>query len=201
MHKRDAREFDVFVHSVGAQLLRAADLLTGDRQRAERRVERALAHTCVNWSRLPDQDPVRTAWRALLAGYLDPWRPGPRGYRGEHPDAGEPFTTLDRLGRVERATVVLRLYARLDEYDAAEALGLPIETVARAWRRGLAEVLAGGTLSRDGSGAGASVGTVRAETVGAETVGAQMVRVETVRVETVPAETVRAETVRAETVR
>lgn len=196
MHKRDAREFDVFVHSVGAQLLRAADLLTGDRQRAERRVERALAHTCVTWSRLPDQDPVRTAWRALLAGYLDPWRPGPRGYRGEHPDAGEPFTTLDRLGRVERATVVLRLYARLDEYDAAEALGLPIETVARAWRRGMAEVLADGRLSHDGSEQGAG-----AETVGAEPVGAKTVRAEPVRVEPARTETVRMEAVRAETVR
>ncbi|MFI6985677.1 hypothetical protein ACIBSV_44940 [Embleya sp. NPDC050154] len=191
MHKRDAREFDVFVHSVGAQLLRAADLLTGDRQRAERRVERALAHTCVNWSRLPDQDPVRIAWRALLAGYLDPWRPGPRGYRGEHPDAGEPFTTLDRLGRVERATVVLRLYARLDEYDAAEALGLPIETVARAWRRGMAEVLADGTLSRGGSGQGAGVGTVRTEPVGAEPVRVEPARTQTVRMEPVRAEPVR----------
>ncbi|WP_406297045.1 hypothetical protein OG948_15320 [Embleya sp. NBC_00888] len=196
MHKRDAREFDVFVHSVGAQLLRAADLLTGDRQRAERRVERALAHTCVNWSRLPDQDPVRTAWRALLAGYLDPWRPGPRGYRGEHPDAGEPFTTLDRLGRVERATVVLRLYARLDEYDAAEALGLPIETVARAWRRGMAEVLADGTLARGGLGQGAG-----AETVGAEPVRVESARVEPARVEPARTETVRMEPVRAETVR
>ncbi|MET7297861.1 hypothetical protein [Embleya sp. NPDC005575] len=147
MHRRDAREFDLFVHTVGTRLLQAADLLTGDRQRAERRVERALAHTCVHWSRLPDQDPVRIAWRALMAGYLDPWRPGPRGHRSELPGEGEPFTTLDRLGRVERATVVLRLYARLDEYDAAEALGLPIETVAGAWRRGMAEVLAGGTLS------------------------------------------------------
>ena len=143
MRKREAREFDVFVHTVGAQLLHAADLLTGDRQRAERRVERALAHTCLNWGRLPHQDPVRTAWRALLAGYLDPWRPGPRGYRGPGPADGEPFTTLDRLGRVERATVVLRWYARLDEHDAAEALGLPVETVAGAWRRGIAQVSTG----------------------------------------------------------
>ncbi|MFE3198915.1 hypothetical protein [Embleya sp. NPDC059237] len=148
MHKRDAREFEVFVHTVGTQLLHAADLLTGDQQRAERRVERALAHTCLKWSRLPSQDPVRTAWRALMAGYLDPWRPGPRGHDHELPDAGEPFTTLDRLGRMERAAVVLRLYARLDEYDAAEAMGLPVETVSGAWRRGMAQVLAGGGLVR-----------------------------------------------------
>ncbi|MYV98872.1 RNA polymerase subunit sigma-70 [Streptomyces sp. SID3343] len=141
MRKREAREFDVFVHTVGAQLLHAADLLTGDRRRAERRVERALVHTCLKWSRLPSEDPVRTAWHALLRGYLDPWRPGPRGYQGEPADAGEPFSTLDRLGRVERAAVVLRLYARLDEHDAAQALGLPIEAVALAWRRGMAEML------------------------------------------------------------
>ncbi|MFF7248015.1 RNA polymerase subunit sigma-70 [Embleya sp. NPDC008237] len=147
MHRRDAREFDLFVHTVGTQLLQAADLLTGDRQRAERRVERALAQACVRWSRSPGQDPVRTAWRALMTGYLDPWRPGPRGRRGEPPGGDEPFATLDRLGRVERAAVVLRLYARLDEYDAAEALGLPIETVAGAWRRGMAEVLAGDAFS------------------------------------------------------
>ncbi|MYS83297.1 hypothetical protein [Embleya scabrispora] len=147
MHRRDAREFDLFVNTVGVQLLQAADLLTGDRQRAERRVERALAHTCVYWSRLPDRDPVRIAWRALMAGYLDPWRPGPRGHRGDLPYGGEPFATLDRLGRIERATVVLRLYARLDEYDAAEALGLPIETVAGAWRRGMAQMPVAGTPS------------------------------------------------------
>jgi hypothetical protein len=141
VRKREAHEFDAFVHTVGAQLLHAADLLTGDRRRAERRVERALVHTCLRWSRLPNQDPVRTAWHALLRGYLDPWRPGPRGHRGEPTHAGEPFGTLDRLGRVERATVVLRLYARLDEHDAAQALGLPVEAVALAWRRGMAEML------------------------------------------------------------
>ncbi|MGC0419295.1 RNA polymerase subunit sigma-70 [Embleya sp. AB8] len=152
MHKRDSREFDLFVHTMGSRLLHAADLLTGDRRRAERRVERALAHTCLTWNRLPDQDPVRTAWRALLAGYLDPWRPGPRGYRGQLREAGEPFVTLDRLGRVERAAVVLRWYARLDEYDAAEAIGLPIETVAGAWRRGMAEVRRSGGGGLGGSG-------------------------------------------------
>ncbi|WP_406285785.1 RNA polymerase subunit sigma-70 [Embleya sp. NBC_00896] len=148
MRKREAREFDVFVHTVGTQLLHAADLLTGDRLRAERRVERALAATFLKWNRVSHHDPVRTAWRALMRGYLDPWRPGPREYRGELADAGEPFVTLDRLGRVERATVVLRLYARLDEHDAAEAMGLPIETVAGAWRRGMAEVLSAGRARR-----------------------------------------------------
>ncbi|MFI1386195.1 hypothetical protein [Embleya sp. NPDC020886] len=161
MHRRDAREFDLFVQTVGTQLLQAADLLTGDRRRAERRVERALAHACVHWNRSPGQDPVRTAWRALMAGYLDPWRPGPRGYRGELPDGGEPFTTLDRLGRVERAAVVLRLYARLDEYDAAEALGLPIETVALAWRRGMARMPAADLPAPDRARSVASAEPIR----------------------------------------
>jgi DNA-directed RNA polymerase specialized sigma24 family protein len=136
--RRDRREFDAFVDEVGGALLHTADLLTGDPRRAERRVRRALARTCLHWRRAADADPMRLAYRALLAGYLDPWRPRPwRRRPSSGPDDARAATlcALDRLSRVERAVAVLRWYALLDAFDTADALGLPVDAVLAAEER------------------------------------------------------------------
>lgn len=136
--RRDRREFDAFVDEVGAALLHTADLLTGDPERAERRVRRALARTYLHWRRAADADPMRLAYRALLAGYPDPWRPRPwRWQSSSGPDDARSATlrALDRLSRVERAVAVLRWYALLDAFDTADALGLPVDAVRAAEER------------------------------------------------------------------
>ncbi|NUU24161.1 MAG: hypothetical protein HOV68_22060 [Streptomycetaceae bacterium] len=155
MHRRDQREFDAFVRTVGDRLLHLAELLTGDPGRAERRVRRALARTYLKWRHSEEPDPTRIMHRALLGGYLDPWRPLPwRPCRGSSPwrdgaDAGEAeardevLRGLDRLTRLERAVVVLRAYGLLDEFDTAQALGVPETAVRRALHRAAAKVRAG----------------------------------------------------------
>ncbi|MCF2528203.1 hypothetical protein [Yinghuangia soli] len=149
MHRRDQREFDAFVTAVGDRLLHTAELLTGDPERAERRVRRALARTYLKWHRTPDRDPSRIVHHALMAGYLDPWRAVPWrrqpalavGAAGTARD--EVLRDLDRLTRLERAVTVLRAYARLDEFDTADALGLPETTVRAAFGRAGARLQAG----------------------------------------------------------
>lgn len=189
MHRRDQREFDAFVRAVGDRLLHTAELLTGDPVRAERRVNRALARTYLKWRHSAEPDPTRIAHRALVAGYLDPWRPLPwrpqpvrRPYRdspgtaggpagvwagvapaagvGASVGAGEPGSCtdaeaarardevlrgLDGLTRLERAVTVLRAYARLDEFDTAEALAVREATVRSAYGRAAARLAAAGS--------------------------------------------------------
>lgn len=147
MHRRAQREFDAFVSAVGDRLLHTAELLTGDPERAERRVGRALARTYLKWRQATELDPTRIAYRALLAGYLDPWRPLPwRPVGGRQPafpgDDAEVAALrtgvlrgLDRLTRVERAVTVLRAYAHLDTFDTAEVLGVSEETTEAAFAR------------------------------------------------------------------
>jgi DNA-directed RNA polymerase specialized sigma24 family protein len=151
VHRRDQREFDAFVRAVADRLLHLAELLTGDPGRAERRVRRALARTYLKWRHSEEPDPTRIMHRALMAGYLDPWRPMPwRPRRGASPWRGRRFAgetdeaagardevlrDLDRLTRLERAVLVLRAYGRLDEFDTAQALSVPEESVRRALGR------------------------------------------------------------------
>ncbi|HSA53705.1 MAG TPA: hypothetical protein VLH10_26780 [Yinghuangia sp.] len=152
MGRREQHEFDAFVHAVGDRLLQTAELLTGDPSRAERRVDRALARTYLKWRQATELDPTRIAHRALLTGYLDRWRPLP--WRPQPPHAArtdarsdeeaartEVLRSLDRLTRLERAATVLRAYARLDEFDTADALGVPEETVMRAFDRAARRLL------------------------------------------------------------
>lgn len=145
MGRRAQHEFDTFVRDVGDRLLHTADLLTGDPARADRRVDRALARTYLKWRQASELDPTRIAHRALLAGYLDRWRPLP--WTPQPPRAGRPadprtdpeaartevLRSLDRLTRLQRAATVLRMYARLDAFDTADALGVPEEAVIEAF--------------------------------------------------------------------
>ncbi|PZS23766.1 MAG: hypothetical protein DLM61_23550 [Pseudonocardiales bacterium] len=54
MSDDDEEAFDEFVQTAGRQLLRAAWLLTGDRQAAEDLVQIALERTWPRWSSLTD---------------------------------------------------------------------------------------------------------------------------------------------------
>lgn len=146
MGRRTQHEFDAFVRDVGDRLLQTADLLTGDPVRADRRVDRALARTYLKWRQATELDPTRIAHRALLSGYLDRWRPLPwkpqPPYAGPADTAADPEAAradvlrgLDRLTRLERATTVLRAYARLDSFDTADALGVPEDAVIKAFDR------------------------------------------------------------------
>ena len=61
------REFDDFVASSGRRLLRAAQLLTGDRHRAEDLLQDVLARTYARWDRI-DGNPEAYVRRGLVNG-------------------------------------------------------------------------------------------------------------------------------------
>lgn len=153
--RRPASDFTEFVHAASGQLLHAAWLLTGDRHRAEDLVQTALARTYVAWSRVRREDATAYARRVLVNLHTDwwrrrPWRERPTDQLPEHPgrDDGQARTdqrdalvrALARLGRRERAIVVLRYYVDLGESEVADLLGITPGGVKSAASRALAKL-------------------------------------------------------------
>lgn len=145
-------EFTLFVEGTSRSLLHAADLLTGDRARAEDLVQHALARTYSHWSRVRSGNPEAYVRRAMLNSYLDWWR---RVRRRELPiagnDTGPPLAdhavevarrdavqrALAMLTRRERAVVVLRYWFDLSETQIAEELNIAPGTVKSTANRAL----------------------------------------------------------------
>jgi RNA polymerase sigma-70 factor (sigma-E family) len=148
-------EFTRFVEGTANRLLHAADLLTGDRARAEDLVQNALARTYSHWSSVRRGHPEAYVRRAVLNGYLDWWRrvrprelPLPDGdpgaASGDHAadvvrrDAVQ--RALAGLTRRERAVIVLRYWFDLSEAQIAEELHIAPGTVKSTASRALARL-------------------------------------------------------------
>jgi RNA polymerase sigma-70 factor (sigma-E family) len=144
-------EFCAFVLASQARLLRFADMLVGERGRAEDLVQHAYMNTYLTWRRREPDDPERYARRIIVHANIDWWRRRPwrERLRAEVPDQPSSAdhsadierrrTVLAALARLtvrERTVVVLRYYCDLTEQDiAAEmdcALGTVKSTAARA---------------------------------------------------------------------
>ncbi len=161
MADRD-QEFDAFVTASGPRLLRAAQLLTGDRHRAEDLLQDVLARTYVRWSRL-DGAPEAYVRRGLLNGQRSWWRS--RASRDvitdavpERPVAADLSTdavmqdavlrALAELTRRERSVVVLRFWLDLSEAATAAELGIAPGTVKSTSSRALTRLRSSPHLSR-----------------------------------------------------
>lgn len=111
-----------------------AQLLCGDRQQADAAL-RAAVRAFRDNGPPPGVDeaahhwPLRL-WTLLLA------RPELRR-PGRHPCWAPSFAKLERLGLGERAAVLLRLVAGLEDVDAATVLGISPQTLRRAFQRAL----------------------------------------------------------------
>jgi RNA polymerase sigma-70 factor (sigma-E family) len=153
-------DFDGFVVTRSAALMRTAWLLTGDWQLAEDLLQTALAKAYLAWHRIGPGREEAYVRRVLVTTYSTWWR---RRWRGElptehlpDPAAGDGARSLDvaadtdlrivvlaalaQLPRRQRATVVLRYYCDLSEAETAETLGCSVGTVKSQSAKGLARL-------------------------------------------------------------
>lgn len=136
-------ELREFVAARGAALSRAAFLLTGNHQAAEDLVQDTYVVLVRRWQKTGALDPEAYVRRILFSRFIDNWR---RQRLRELPSAWLPDTedrdefdpaadrltlreALIRLTPRQRAVLVLRFYDDLTESQAAEVLGVSVNTV------------------------------------------------------------------------
>jgi RNA polymerase sigma-70 factor (sigma-E family) len=153
---RDAEDFVQFVHRCAHRLKKVAFLLTGSEHDAEDLLQTVLAKLYVRWRRIDaNGDPMAYAHRVMVTTHVSVRR---RRWWGERPTGDVPETDHepDPAGRVEgalvlraalraltprqRAVVVLRHYADLDERSVADMLGCSVGTVKTLNSRALARL-------------------------------------------------------------
>ncbi len=117
-------DFEDFVAVCSGRLWRTAYLLTCDATAAEHLLEGALARAWSRWERL-DVPPEHAVRRSLVEVTTRWW-----GRRPTATDGDGSWARWTRLGRRERAVVVLRLVDRLDAVDTAVLVGCPERVVA-----------------------------------------------------------------------
>ena len=151
-------EFAAFVRGAQRRLVRYADMLCGDRGRAEDLVQHAFLKTYLAWRRVASGNPEAYARAVVSHAYIDWWRR--RSWRetpsGELPEPATPqvdhadtlarrdvvMRALSQLNRRERAMVSLRHLYDLSEAEVARELGCPIGTVKSGTARALAKLRA-----------------------------------------------------------
>ncbi|HEX2315658.1 MAG TPA: SigE family RNA polymerase sigma factor [Thermomonospora sp.] len=145
-------EFGQYVAERSTRLLRTAYLLCRDWATAEDLVQTALTKAWLAWGRI-GADPDPYVYRILANTHTSWWR---RRWRGEVPTERLPdlpappadtvedrdllWDALGRLGRRERAAVVLRYFADLEHTAIAEILGCSPGTVRGQISRALAKL-------------------------------------------------------------
>jgi RNA polymerase sigma-70 factor (sigma-E family) len=150
-----ADDFAAFVTASSRRLLHAADLLTGDRSRAEDLVQHALTRTYVRWPALRDGNPEAYTRKIVFHAYLDWWRRLRWRELPERPDDEAALLpdhatdvarrdavhrALTSLTRRERAVVVLRFWYDLPEAQIAGELGVAPGTVKSTLSRALGKL-------------------------------------------------------------
>jgi RNA polymerase sigma-70 factor (sigma-E family) len=146
-------EFDEFVRSRHAALLRFAHLLTGDPHAAADLVQEALEKAGLRWRRIRQQDaPESYVRRSILNAHINHGRRRRRERLvAEAPEQGgavaEPrddalWRLLATLPPQQRAVLVLRFYEDLSEAETARVLGCAVGTVKSTASRALAKLRA-----------------------------------------------------------
>ncbi|HEY0804626.1 MAG TPA: SigE family RNA polymerase sigma factor [Pseudonocardiaceae bacterium] len=150
-------DFDEFARAQLPSLVRFAAALTGDTQLAQDLVQDTLVRAYERWTRVAGADrPDLYLRRMVLNAYLS-WRrlwyqrtvhtvadpaDGPHPVTvdpaGRVADRAQLSELLGRLGRQQRAAIVLRFYEDRDDDEIAEVLGCSPVTVRSHISRGLA---------------------------------------------------------------
>jgi RNA polymerase sigma-70 factor (sigma-E family) len=156
-------EFEQYVVARSAALLRTAYLLTGNRADAEDLLQTTLAKTYLSWDRIRDRQALDGyVRRAMVNTQTSFWRrkkpeslydvPPDRPGRDALADADlhdALWQALARLGRKQRAILVLRYYEDLSEAETAELLGVSVGTVKSTTSRALAALRKDDSLRDD----------------------------------------------------
>jgi RNA polymerase sigma-70 factor (sigma-E family) len=151
-------DFAEFVRSRTHSLLRSAFLLTGDQHLAEDLVQEALARTHRSWNRLERAGNAEAyARKVMYHAQVSFWRrpkiaeflPGDLpdrsdGHGGDQSDATAQRVVLRKallqLSGKQRAVIVLRFFDDHTEAEAADLLGVSVNTVKTQCARGLAKL-------------------------------------------------------------
>ena len=154
-------EFTEFVVGCQGRMVRLAELLTGDRGRAEDLAQDGFAKAYAAWGRIRGGDPAAYVRRCMINASTDWWR---RRARREEPSPQVPeqfdqadlaaaaaardlvLRALCRLSGRERAVLALRYYLDLPESQIARELGIAPGTVKSAAARALAKLRADAEL-------------------------------------------------------
>lgn len=153
--------FEAFVASRYAALVRAAFLLTADRDHAEDLVQSALLRAYPAWTRGGPEHPEAYV-RTVMVRLALRWRR--RRWHGEVPTADLPDAAghepdaavghavraaLRRLPVDQRAVLLLRYFEQLSVAETATVLGVPEGTVRSRTSRALTALQASGLLDDD----------------------------------------------------
>ena len=149
-----APEFEEFVRTETAGLLRSAYLLTGNAASAEDVVQEALTRLYPQWSKVQNASyPLAYVRRSVINTYLNSVRSKSSrelvvedvGDRPSSLDLAEMVTDRDlvwnllgRLGERQRTALVLRYFHDWDDREIARAVGCRTGTVRSLISRGLA---------------------------------------------------------------
>ena len=155
MDQADA-DFGDFVRSRTHSLLRSAYLLTGDQHLAEDLVQEALARTHRAWGRLERAGNAEAyARKVMYHAQVSFWRrpkvaeslPGDLPDRSDGRDSSDASAqrvvlqqALLKLSPKQRAVIALRFFEDHSEAEAAELLGVSVNTVKTQCARGLAKL-------------------------------------------------------------
>jgi RNA polymerase sigma-70 factor (sigma-E family) len=144
-------DFESFVVTHQVRLRRYALALTGNGHDADDLLQATLVKLYLAWNRLEDRDHLAAYARVTMSRtYVSAWR---RWGSHESPSASPPevavtnadttadrdliWRGLDRLGRRQRAVLVLRYFEDLDLAAIADTLGISVGTVKSQLSRGL----------------------------------------------------------------
>jgi RNA polymerase sigma-70 factor (sigma-E family) len=148
-------QFAAFVVGAGPYLLHTAELLCGDRSRAQDLVQATFERTYRSWRKASDGDPFAYARRILVNLRIDGWRRTRREHLAAPADLPDPTTpdhaaavtarnavvrALARLPVAQRRVVVLRHLLDLTEPQVARELGISVGTVKSHNARGLSRL-------------------------------------------------------------
>ena len=151
----EVAEFSAFVAASQTRMVRLAELLTGDRGRAEDLAQHGFAQAYAAWRRIRNGEPDAYVRRCIVNAHTDwwrrrSWREQPFAIMPEQPSVCDTAAALaDRemvlraLGRLtarERLVLVLRFYLDMSEIDIAAELDIAPGTVKSAASRGLAKL-------------------------------------------------------------
>jgi RNA polymerase sigma-70 factor (sigma-E family) len=154
-------EFIDFVTGYQGKMIRLAELLTGDRGRAEDLAQDGFAKAYAAWDRIRGGDPAAYVRRCIINANTDWWR---RRIRYEQPSPQVPehiahvdlaaasaardlvLRALAKLTSRERAVLALRYYVDLSELQIAHELGISPGTVKSAASRALTKLRADAEL-------------------------------------------------------
>ncbi|AGZ38857.1 ECF subfamily RNA polymerase sigma-24 factor [Actinoplanes friuliensis DSM 7358] len=156
-------EFEDFIRSRHAALLRFAHVLTGDPHVAQDVVQEALERAGMSWRRIQRKDdPEGYVRRAIVNRHLNRIRslrrerlvdaPPDAGYLDAEPRDTTIWNLLATLPKKQRAALVCRYYLDLSEAQTAELLGCSVGTVKSNSSRALAKLRAALPATTIGSG-------------------------------------------------